>query len=480
MTNYETKSRSLTERRLRLKRETQLRRQRRNFTEFARIGLGSLGLVPAAHHLLLMHELQAVAEGRTARLMVNMPPGSAKSTYASVWFPAWAMAQRRDFDVIAASNVSATAETFSRRVIGVVREHGATLGYSLAREAMEDWTTTNGGRYRAVGVGGTIAGARADLVLVDDPVKSREEAESGVIRDRQWDWFTADLRTRLKPNAAMVVIMTRWHEDDLGGRLLTYQPHLWRVVSLPAVAMDGDLLGRAPGEFLWDDGYGFGDELRRIRAEYEAAGATRDWQALFQQSPRPLEGALFRTAAIPMMDVVPAGVTRVRAWDLAATTATGSRDADWTVGVLLARLPDERFLVEDVVRFRGGPDEVQAAILATASRDGASVCVHLPQDPGQAGKAQAQYLTRRLAGFYVQAKPVTGAKSLRAGPFAAQINVGNVAMLRAPWNRAFLDELAGFPGAVHDDQVDAAALAFEALMVAPPPMRHARLGIMQR
>ncbi len=443
----------------------------------------ALGLVPAAHHALLMRELQAVAEGRVARLMVNMPPGSAKSTYASVWFPAWALgwgalSRRRDFDVVAASNVAATAEGFSRKVMAVAREHAATLGYALGREAAEDWTTTTGGRYRAVGVGGTITGTRADLALIDDPVKSREEAESALVRDRQWDWFTADLRTRLKPGAAIVVVMTRWHEDDLGGRLLRYQPDLWRVVSVPAVAGEDDVLGRAPGEFLWDDSYGFAGELRRIKAEYEAAGAMRDWQALFQQVPRAPEGAVFRTAAIPVTEALAPGGTRVRAWDLAASA--GTRGGDWTVGVRLARLDDGRFVIEDVTRLRGGPDEVEAAILAAALRDGGQVAIHLPQDPGQAGKAQALYLARRLAGYRVSARPVSGSKELRAGPFAAQINIGNVAMLRAAWNRAFLDELAGFPAAAHDDQVDAAALAFTALVTTPEPARRVRLGIMQR
>lgn len=444
------------------------------------MGLRDRGLAPAAHHRLLISELQAVADGGTSRLMVNMPPGSAKSTFASVWFPAWAMARRRNTAVIAASNVAATAEHFSRQVMSVVREHTRALGYSLIREAADEWTTTNGGHYRAVGIGGTIVGSRADLVLIDDPVKSREEAESPAVRDQQWEWFAADLRTRLTPGAAIVMVMTRWHEDDLGGRLLSLQPDLWRVVSVPAVAGDDDPLGRAPGEYLWDDDYGFGRELRRVHREYEAAGLMREWSALFQQAPLGAAGALFRTERMPMVDASPFGGTRVRAWDLAATMPTASGKADWTAGVLLARAPEGSFVVEDVIRLRGSPDVVEATILATASRDGADVPVHLPQDPGQAGKAQVQYLTRALAGFRVEAKPVTGAKALRAAPFAAQVNVGNIALLRGPWNRAFLDELQDFPAAAHDDQVDAAALAFVASVSMPGAPRHARLGIMGR
>ncbi len=465
---------------LALTRERRARQLRSSFEEFVRDGLASMGLAPAAHHRLLIRELQDVAAGRGTRLMVNMPPGSAKSTYASVWFPAWAMQLRPGFDVIAASNIAATAEGFSRRAMGVARDHAQTLGYSILRQAAADWTTTTGARFRAVGVGGTITGSRADLALIDDPVKSREEADSPLIRERQWDWFNADLRTRLKPNAVIVLVMTRWHEDDLGGRLLRYQPDLWRVVSLPAVAGETDALGRAPGEFLWDDDYGFGAELRRIKAEYEAAGATREWQALYQQAPRPREGTMFRINSVPFLDAPMVGGARVRAWDLAATSAMGTRDGDWTVGVRLARHEDGRLAVEDVVRLRGGPDEVEAAIMSTAMLDGTRVAVHLPQDPGQAGKAQALYLIRRLPGFHVTAKPVSGSKSVRAGPFASQVNVGNVAMVRRAWNRAFLDELAAFPHGAHDDQVDAAALAFEALSTMPEPARGVRVGIMRR
>ena len=123
-----------------------------------------------------------------------------------------------------------------------------------------------------------------NCVVIDDPTRSRADAESATVRETQWSWFTADLRTRLTPDAAIVVIMTRWHPDDLGGRLLERQPGLWRVVSLPAQAGGNDPLGRDPGEWLWDTDYGYGAELRKVHAEYQAAGAMRDWAALYQQT----------------------------------------------------------------------------------------------------------------------------------------------------------------------------------------------------
>jgi predicted phage terminase large subunit-like protein len=413
-----------------------------------------------------------VANGQTKRLMINMPPGSAKSTYGSVLFPPWLMAQRARVDIIGASNTSTMAEAFSRRVMQTIRDHPLTLGYGLGRESAEQWDTTNGGRYRAAGVGGAIAGTRADVVLIDDPTRSRADAESETVRESQWAWFTADLRTRLKPDAAIVLIMTRWHPDDLGGRVLERQPGLWRVISLPAVAEQADALGREPGEWLWsDDDYGYGAELKLAHAEYEAAGAMRDWSALYQQRPVMAEGSLFKTAQIGVMDAAPAGGNVCRAWDLAATAQTGTRDPDWTVGVKFARLPDGRYCVLDVVRLRGGPDETQAAIVNTAAQDGRSVRVGLPQDPGQAGKAQVLYLTRALTGYRVESSPETGDKATRAAPVASQVNVGNFHIVRAPWNAAFLDELAAFPGGMKDDQVDALSRAFGMVGMSAGPIR---------
>lgn len=405
--------------------------------------------------------------------MINMPPGSAKSTYASVLFPAWLLAQKLGFDLIGASNTSTMAEGFSRRTMGVIRDHSSTLGYGLTRESAEQWETSSRGRYRAAGVGGAIAGTRADCVLIDDPTRSRADAESETVRESQWNWFTGDLRTRLKPEAAIVVIMTRWHPDDLGGRLLERQPGLWRVVSLPAIAVEDDALGREPGEWLWDGdpAYGYGAELRKVHAEYEAAGATRDWSALYQQAPRPNDGALFKTAMVSVLDAAPPGRNIVRAWDLAATSAIGTRDPDWTAGVKLMRTDDSRYVVLDVVRLRGGPDEVEQAIVNTASQDGHHVKIGLPQDPGQAGKQQVLYLTRKLAGYTVESSPETGDKATRAAPVASQTNVGNLIMVRANWNAAFLDELSAFPGGLKDDQVDALSRAFSVVGLQRGPMK---------
>ena len=168
----------------------------------------------------MIEALDDVARGKCDRLMIFMPPGHAKSTYASILFPAWFFTQRKNLDVIGASHGAELAEDFSGRIMGVIRDHGAELDYGLVNENVKLWRTTNGGVYRAAGAGGSITGRRADLFIIDDPIKGREDADSQVIRDKVWAWYRAEVITRLKPKARIAIISTRWHEDDLCGRLL--------------------------------------------------------------------------------------------------------------------------------------------------------------------------------------------------------------------------------------------------------------------
>src|SRR5215831_4776274 len=204
---------------------------------------------PAAHHRLLMAKLVRVCRGTCPRLMVFMPPGSAKSTYGSILFPAWYLARHSNHAILAASHTVELAEKWGRRVRNSIEEHGPTLGLAIAADnaAAGRWALTSGAEYYAAGVGVGIAGFRADLAIIDDPVRSREDADSSLVREKTWDWFKSDLSTRMKPGGRIVLIQTRWHEDDLAGRLLQDMQKggdRWDVLSLPAIATDGDALGR--------------------------------------------------------------------------------------------------------------------------------------------------------------------------------------------------------------------------------------------
>lgn len=182
----------------------------------------------------------------------------------------------------------------------------------------------------------------------------------------------------------------------------------------------------------------------------------------YQQAPSPPEGNIFKPDALKVMDAVPAmPIQWMRGWDL-ASTLTG----DWTAGAKIGKLPDGRYLIADMARFRRGPDERDAALVNTAGVDGHDVRISIPQDPGQAGKTQVMYLTRVLAGYMVTSSPESGDKVTRAEPFAAQVNVGNVLMLRAPWNQDLINEMRLFPNGTNDDQIDALSRAFAGLISA--------------
>ena len=442
--------------------------------DWCKLALERQGYVPAAHHRLLIAELEAVARGDIKRLMVFMPPGSAKSTYVSQLFPAWLFSQRKYLNIIGASHTSDLAEDFSGKIHDIIRDNHQRLGYELATEARGRWYTTNGGSYLAAGVGGAIPGFRADFAIIDDPIKGRMAADLEADRKKVWDWYLGDLERRLTPGASIILMHTRWHMDDLAGRLLGTEPERWRVLKLPALATEiDDPLGRAIDEPLWaDDTYGYGDELIAIRDGLEKAGATREWASQYQQTPRPAEGALFKVGLIEVLDEAPnlRGAIVGRGWDLAATKQIGTRDPDWTVGVKLARMPSGLYVILDVVRFRGNPDDVDAVIRNTASQDGMAVTISIPQDPGQAGKKQVLAFTRLLTGHKVESSPETGDKATRAAPAISQVNGRNFAMVKAPWNAAFRDELAAFPSGTKDDQVDALSRAFSIVGLDAKPL----------
>ena len=443
--------------------------------DWAELALAANSQVPAAHHLLLIDRLERVARGEIDRLMLLLPPGSAKSTYASMLFPAWWFAQHPNSSVIAAAHTGGLARHFGQGVKTLVEAHSARLGYGLQRGASaERFTTDRGGQYYATGVRGAVTGRRADLLLVDDPVKSQAEADSADCRDRLWQWFRSDLSTRLRPGGRIVLIMTRWHPDDLGGRLMGTDG--WQVLRLPALAEAEDPLGREVGAPLWP-GW---ESLEALHRKRQTLGE-RAFAALFQQAPVRQQGLLFRVGQIGVLDACPPmqGGQVVRAWDLAATEGTKG-DPDWTAGVKLLRCRDGGFVVLDVRRVRVCSEEVTALILATAQQDGCEVTVGLPQDPGQAGKAQVRSLTRTLAGFRVVATPESGSKLSRAAPVASQVEAGLVKAVQAEWTRAFLEELADFPNGSKDDQVDALSRAFSMLTTTTGPARFAQISILGR
>lgn len=217
-----------------------------------------------------------------------MPPGAAKSTYTSVLFPPWYLAQNPNKCILACSYSYDLIEGFGRRCRNIIKQRGQILGYSLATDskAAGEWETTNGGRYFCAGVGAGIAGHRADLAFIDDPIGSEQDANSAAFREHLWAWYVNDFVPRLKPGASRVIIANRRHEEDLVGLLLAREPGEWRVIKLKRIAEEEDPLGRKPGERLWPEYF-----TEKMTAE---AMRNRGASGLQQQEPSPAEGNFYK------------------------------------------------------------------------------------------------------------------------------------------------------------------------------------------
>lgn len=434
----------------------QRRTVRRSLTEWCRF----CGYEPAAHHKLLIGALERVASGEIPRLAVFMPPGSAKSTYSSVLFPPWLMQSAARASVLAASHTTELAEKWGRRVRNLVNEHSTALGIQPApdNQAAGRWALTTGAEYYAAGVGSGIAGFRARFGIIDDPIRSRQDADSELIRDRIWDWYINDFRTRLVPGAAEVLIQTRWHEDDLAGRALQHND--WHVISLPAIAEENDPLGRPVGKPLWgDDSYGYGQQIEDLRRNTPA----RTWSALYQQRPAPEDGDYFKADWLRPYETAPARATlQVYGGSDYAVTADGG---DFTVHAVVGLDPEGRMYLLDLWRKQAASDEWVEAFCDMVRR---WKPMGWAEEQGQIRAGIGPYLDRRQrerqAWVAREVFPTRGDKAVRAQSIRGRMALdGLYVPIHAPWFGELRSELLSFPAGKHDDQVDALGLVGQLL-----------------
>ncbi|MFC4353038.1 phage terminase large subunit [Fodinicurvata halophila] len=431
----------------------------------------------------LCRHLEAVSRGEITRLLINVPPGTMKSLTVSVFWPAWEWGPLgrpwlRGVLASYSQRLSIRDNLRCRRLVGsdwYRARWGGGVQLSREQNAKARFETRAGGFRLATSVGGLATGERGDRFVIDDP-HNVQQTDSDRVREATLRWFLETVPTRLNDPArsALVVVMQRVHERDVSGlilaRAMDYE-HLMLPMEFEPDRRCVTRLGpadprRRAGELLWPEQFP-AREVARLKdtlGSYAAAGQ-------LQQRPAPREGGLFRRDWFAIAGALPADCTSVRGWDLAATRAGAGAgaDPDWTVGVKLSRSAEGIFYIEDIVRLRGSGLEVERAILTCAQQDGPGCLVALPQDPGQAGKAQAAWLVRRLAGYRVKASPESGDKVTRAAPVAAQAEAGNLRLIRGAWNDAFLEEASLFPNGAHKDQIDALSRAFAELTAARPP-----------
>lgn len=424
--------------------------------------------VPARHHKLIIAKLEDVAAGRSKRVMIFAPPGSAKSSYVSILFPPYYLGKHPHNSIIGASNAGELAERFGRRVRNHVasEEYRNVFGFGVSSNnaAAGRWETELGGEYFAVGVDAAVVGRRANLILLDDLVKGRAEADSPTVRQRIWDWYKADLWPRLKPEGAIVLIMTRWHELDLAGQLLAEQGaggEQWEVISIPAIAEENDILGRAVGEQLWPEW--FTPEMFA-----EARRDPRNWSALYQQQPVPDSGEYFKTEWIKWFDVGPAASTMriYGASDYAVTKEGG----DYTVHGVIGLDPADNIYILDWWREQSATDEWVEAFCDLCQRWKPLMWA---EERGQIISSVGPFLDRRLRErrIFPYRRQFTSShdKQTRAQSIRGRMAMGKVYFpRREPWANDLVSELLRFDAGKNDDQVDVLSLVGRMLDVMVP------------
>ena len=412
------------------------------------------------HTELICRALQPIADGFQKYLIVELPPRHSKSMTITESFPSYFLGKNPQKRVIATAYSDELARKFGRFNRNKLAEFGPLLfGEEIdqGKSASNNWNILGSrGGMVATGIGGSITGEGADLLIIDDPIKNAEEANSATMREKVWSEWESTLSTRLHNGGSVIVVMTRWHEDDLVGRLLERSPHDWERLRLPAIAEDDDdLLGRSVGQALCPE-LGFTKEWAALKKR--EVGSTV-WASLYQQRPAPAEGAIFNRGWWKYYRTPPSRFEEiVQSWDLAFKGTDGS---DYVVGQIWGRVGADKYLLDQVRDRMDFPATLQAFRSLSAKWPRARA--KLVEDKAN-GPAVIATLKREIAGI-IPVEP-EGGKVVRAQAVTADIEAGNVFIpepTRAPWVHDYVEEFASFPNGKNDDQVDCTTQALNRL-----------------
>jgi predicted phage terminase large subunit-like protein len=411
----------------------------------------------ARHHRTLIDALERVESGIFDRVMILMPPRHGKSLITSTLFPAWYLGRHPDKSIIASSYGQELASDLGRRVRGFVSDplHRAIFpdcAISDDSDSVHRFHLTQGGAYFAVGAGGALTGRGADLLLIDDPIKGREDADSAAVRRSLQSWYESTAYTRLQPGGAVIIIATRWHESDLVGWLLKeHAGEGWKVISMPALAETNESW-RKEGDPLWPEKFPL-DTLIRIKG---AIGSSA-WASLYQQRPAPEEGNIFHRDWWRRYSEAPAQHQRL-IFSLDCAYKTGKAN-DYSVILVMAETKTGYYILH-ISRGRWEFPELKRQAIALAD-------IWKPNSVVIEDAASGQSLVQSLkAETRLPILPVkaSGDKQSRAHAISPLVESGKVSLPEsASWLTDFLDEATAFPASAHDDQVDALSQALNYL-----------------
>ena len=410
---------------------------------------------PAAHHRIILDKLQQVGDGEIKRLMIFLPPGAAKSTWGRV-FKAWMLARNPHYQLIRVMASQTLAERQARLLRSAIQEplYKLIAGHELDpnTQALAGFGTTEGGFVLSAGVGTSIVGMRADLGIIDDPVPSWEYIQNADNMEKAYEWYRSEYRTRLKPGAPEILIMTRWHVHDLAGKILSSEEgDTWDVVRLPMEAEDqDDPLGREMGQRLWPEWF-------TQQMVDEQKNFPEMWSGMYQQRPYNEEGDFLCLEDFQIIDKAPPNLGSYAAIDLALTER---QSADATVIGNAGYGDDGTLYITNIQKDRCSPEKTLQSLMENYDHYNFRECM-IEDSP-------AEKVFRDLAHkfFRQQGKPIPLVpmptrgqdKMARAQAFRGLVKMGAVKLVRGSWNDDLIRECTEFPYGKHDDVVDVCAL----------------------
>lgn len=434
----------------------------------------------AAHHKKLLDLCQRIEAGEVRRAMVFMPPGSAKSLYASVAFPAWVMGKRRRYNVGVATYGTDLARKVGRRIRSIVRQktYQEIFGTTLAADqaSANEWALDNGNEFMGQGILAGWTGNRLDGLVIDDPVKNREEADSPVMQVKVRSEYDDSLKSRLKPNGWVLLIQTRWNENDLSGGLLPEGWNgesgpilcrdglVWEVLCIPAEAEDNDPLGRKPGEMLWPEWFGRDPDFWTA-----ARRNLRTWSALYQQRPAPAEGTFFqrewfrryRPGSEP---------THLKRYITSDHAPSDGADSDPSGARVWGLDPKNDIYLLDGFLHREKMDKTADRIIGLIKKH--EPFAWFPEDDNNWKAAEPFILLRmRQEGAFTRLAPMSPHgqdKAAKAQSFQGMAAMGCVFVPEGPEGDAIIEEYVKFPAGAHDEEVDMAAIMGRAIAMTHP------------